>query len=394
MATPRKATEVPAEPEVIEGEPVDTKPPGNLEYLRTAVEQIKKQLRSELNGRIDAVAKSVDDLSAVLVETQSGAGQMLAEDDMSDMVEGRVADGLRAINERFDSLAAQVGDLSNRDHERAARLAAITVAPPAGQVAPVGGVPAILGALWNVMREVTYVPKSGTYDGGSSGTYKFRRFDDVAKELGEAFRRHGIFLRPEVVDDASERFEVVKEYRNGGKSVQNWTDTRLTVSYTLTSLVDGSEQVITVRGEGRDLSDKSTSKAMTMALKTALTQAFMLPTDAPDPDSERPGDEPARENDDDQERREYYSTRDAVPSTSPAGSTEASPTTSGADAPEDRPPDVRAADALRYARQATTQAAVLTILKRANAAGLMPIEVEGQSLQMHLLAIRRTLPES
>jgi hypothetical protein len=42
----------------------------------------------------------------------------------------------------------------------------------------------------------------------------------------------------------------------------------------------------TTPGEGFDFGDKATSKAMSVACRTALLQTLCLPTDEPDPDSE------------------------------------------------------------------------------------------------------------
>lgn len=417
MATARKAAEAPAEPEQrieVDGDAVaeGPKPPGNLEFLRTAMLQAKKQIRSELGTELTEIRKSVDDLAAVVTESQNGAGVTLEEDALSDRLDQLVDHklvamfGLDASEAGQKTLAAQLASLggvfTEVQAETNARLASLAAritdlasasgAPTQGPVDP--GAPAILGALWRVMEDVTYVPKGGTYEGGSSGNYKFRRFDDVAKELGEAFRRHGIFVKPSVMGSDTERFEVTKEYRNGGKSIQNWTDTRVRVKYTFVSLVDGSEQSVSVVGEGRDLSDKSTSKAMTMALKTVLTQAFMLPSDAPDPDSERPGDEAPQHHPADQgqayddepavreqERREDRETRAAATKSDDP------------DAPENQPPEVRAANALKYASQpGTTKDQWGAIIRKATENDLMMVKFEdGDTLQAKLMALRSTL---
>lgn len=464
MATARKPA-TPAEPEgtPIEGEVVEEtpKPPGALEYLRTAASQMKAQLRAELKGEVAEVKRALDDLGAVVTDLGSGQAEVQEEDALSDrldqLIDHKLGEmfGLNATADSQKTLAAQLASLTGvftevqtETNQRLARIEGVAeradkqslslagvnerleqlngnlaehqiatgkallevqevikgtqarvdqtftesweggpVAPAQGPVNP--GAPAILGALWRVMEDVTYVPKGGTYQGGSSGNYKFRRFDDVAKELGEAFRRHGIFLKPSVVGRHTERFEIAKEYSNGGKSVQNWTDTRVEVQYSFVSLVDGSEQVVSVLGEGRDLSDKSTAKAMTMALKTVLTQAFMLPTDAPDPDSERPGDEPepqdrtADEADEARRREEYYARQDGEPAAAPS-----------ADKPVD-PPEVRAANALKLAlKPGTTKSAWGSIIRKATEHDLMMIQFEdGETLQAKLMALRGTLAE-
>jgi hypothetical protein len=160
---------------------------------------------------------------------------------------------------------------------------------PAQDSAP-DGAPKILAAVAAVMQQVTYVPKAGQYDDGkrSGGTkYAFRRFEDTAAALGQAFRDHGVFVQSRVV--SRERSEDKKPYKEGSGYTM-WTSVWLTMEYTFTSLVDGTTLTVGSIGEGKDSSDKSSAKAMTMAMKSALTQAFMIATDDPDPDSERPGD--------------------------------------------------------------------------------------------------------
>lgn len=156
--------------------------------------------------------------------------------------------------------------------------------PEAATVQP----PAILAAIWKVMKQVTYVPKAGQYDGGKSGSYKFRKFEDTAAALGDAFRAHGVFVQSEVVSRVVA--EPDKKPYSSGSGYTAWSQVFLTVKYRFTSLEDGSVLEASAAGEGKDSSDKASSKAMTMAMKYALTQAFMIATEDPDPDSERPGD--------------------------------------------------------------------------------------------------------
>lgn len=149
--------------------------------------------------------------------------------------------------------------------------------------------PAILAAVAAVMKQVTYVPKAGQYDGGRSGSYSFRKFEDTAAALGQAFRDHLIFVQSEVVD--RQVGEPDKKPYNTGSGYTLWSSVFVTVRYTFTSLVDGSTLSVSAIGEGKDSSDKSSAKAMTMAMKSALTQGFMIATDDPDPDGSRPGDD-------------------------------------------------------------------------------------------------------
>lgn len=157
---------------------------------------------------------------------------------------------------------------------------------PAQDSAP-DGAPKILAAVAAVMQQVTYVPKAGQYDGGRSGSYSFRRFEDTAAALGQAFRDHGVFVQSRVI--SRERSEDKKPFKEGSGYTM-WTSVWVTMEYVFTSLEDGTKLAVGSIGEGKDSSDKASAKAMTMAMKSALTQAFMIATDDPDPDSERPGD--------------------------------------------------------------------------------------------------------
>jgi hypothetical protein len=149
--------------------------------------------------------------------------------------------------------------------------------------------PAILSAVAAVMKKVTYVPKAGQYDGGKSGSYSFRKFEDTAAALGAAFREHLIFVQSEVV--SREIAEPDRKPYSSGSGYTLWTQVYVTVRYRFTSLEDGSVLEASAIGEGKDSSDKASAKAMTMAMKSALTQAFMVATDDPDPDATRPGDD-------------------------------------------------------------------------------------------------------
>lgn len=139
-----------------------------------------------------------------------------------------------------------------------------------------GQIQAIHPAFWAIMRDVQGIGKHGQMRGGG-GDYKFRRYDDLKRELGAACRTHGVMLQSEILDVVNERIDARK------------TRVQVTVQYRFTSLMDGSELGFQSVGESIDTSDKASSKAMTMALKTALDQAFMLAAeDIEDPDASRP----------------------------------------------------------------------------------------------------------
>src|ERR1700754_1089854 len=124
------------------------------------------------------------------------------------------------------------------------------------------------------MQQVTFVPKAGQYDDGkrSGGTkYSFRKYEDTAAALGQAFRDHRVVVQSRVT--SREHIEDKKPYKEGSGYTM-WTQAFATMEYPFTSLVDGSTVTAGSIGEGKDSSDKASAKAMTMAMKSALTQAF------------------------------------------------------------------------------------------------------------------------
>jgi hypothetical protein len=141
------------------------------------------------------------------------------------------------------------------------------------------------------MAEVTYIRKGGQYSSGTGNKkteYAFRKYEDVAAALGMSFRKNKIFVESRTISSSHEMEQ--RPYASGsGYTV--WTSVFIEMAYTFISLVDGSTVTVSAFGEGKDNSDKATAKAMTTAMKAALTQGFMIATDDPDPDASRPGDD-------------------------------------------------------------------------------------------------------
>lgn len=166
------------------------------------------------------------------------------------------------IKERYGAVLALLDDDPGTVQRR---LSALSVPQPG----------AVFAAMWAVMRDVQGVGKHGTMD-RTAGGYQFRKYDDLKRELGAACRTHGVGLQSRIL-------HVVNEQRGTMTRVQ------VQVMYRFTSLADGSEMTFESVGESVDKYDKATGKAMTMALKTALDQAFMLAAeDIEDPDASRP----------------------------------------------------------------------------------------------------------
>ena len=128
-----------------------------------------------------------------------------------------------------------------------------------------------------IMAEVTHVGKDDRFDGGGV-RYAYRGVDRVVQALGPAMRKRGVIMLPTAAA-APEWIPTVTSKGAPSNVV------RVLVTYTLTAQ-DGTYVSLTVPGEAMDTGDKAVSKAMSVAWRTALIQAFFLPTGEPDPDSQ------------------------------------------------------------------------------------------------------------
>lgn len=143
-------------------------------------------------------------------------------------------------------------------------------------------VPAVYAAVMSVMNAVTGVPKRGEGP-ANQGRYAYRKLDDAVDVLGAAFREQALMVQSKVLK--TDYSEYQSEGRNG---IVTWNRCTLTIQYRFTSLADGSFLEFEAIGQGLDNSDKSSNKAMSGALKYALSQAFMLATGDADPDADSP----------------------------------------------------------------------------------------------------------
>lgn len=115
--------------------------------------------------------------------------------------------------------------------------------------------------------------------------YKFRGIDAVYNALNPVMSELGLFICPEILDHRREERETEKTINNQTvKSILKYSI--LTIKYTMYA-PDGSNISCVVVGEGMDSGDKASNKAMSVALKYAMFQLFMIPTEEMiDPDSE------------------------------------------------------------------------------------------------------------
>lgn len=128
----------------------------------------------------------------------------------------------------------------------------------------------ILASVGSVSKEKTSVGKF---------SFKYRSIDDVMNALHEAFADHGVFLIHDILDH--KMIELVNE-RGEKRGMHHMARYRFTFFAD-----DGSSIACEAMGECIENGDKGLGKTASYALKTALLQTFLIPTedDSKDPDS-------------------------------------------------------------------------------------------------------------
>lgn len=132
----------------------------------------------------------------------------------------------------------------------------------------------IYAAMVAVMGEVGVVGKDRK---NPQQGYSFRGIDDVAAHCQQALVKHGVVVMPRVL----ERERELVPTKSGG----SMASVRLLVEHTFYAK-DGSSVVAVTLGEAMDSGDKASNKAMSAALKYALTESLMIPTYEADRDTE------------------------------------------------------------------------------------------------------------
>lgn len=130
----------------------------------------------------------------------------------------------------------------------------------------------VYAAFTAAMNEIGAVGKDSRNEQG----WMFRGIDAVMNAVGPAFRKHGLFILPEVLDH-----NLVATPRGTKTPV---ISVIVKVRYSVVHS-DGSSFSGVVMGEGNDFSDKATAKSLSVALRTFLIQSLVLPTHDEDPDA-------------------------------------------------------------------------------------------------------------
>lgn len=145
-------------------------------------------------------------------------------------------------------------------------------------------IPLIYQALVSIMKETKAIAKTEKNQGQN---FMFRGIDNVMNGLHELFAKNGVIILDEVLDYEVKEKIIEKEYQ-GRKSTSIMYCTWARIKYHFVA-EDGSELTTINVGEAFDTGDKGMNKAMSAALKYALLQMFLIPTqEEKDPDSSTP----------------------------------------------------------------------------------------------------------
>lgn len=100
--------------------------------------------------------------------------------------------------------------------------------------------------------------------------YNFRGIDDMYNDLHKYFAAEGVFITSKILNS----FREERATKNGGVMIYTIIDFEFSFYAT-----DGSFVTTQQRGEASDSGDKSSNKSASAALKYALMQTLLIPTE-------------------------------------------------------------------------------------------------------------------
>lgn len=138
--------------------------------------------------------------------------------------------------------------------------------------------PTVFEAWSAVMHEVQSIEK-GEFNKAQG--FRFRGIDAVMDVVGPALRKHGVIVVPLVENQDAAQYETRGKDGKPGTMMVN----RVVRTTFIVYGPAGDRFTGVTYGEAADAGDKSVTKAQSVALRTFLLQALMVPTGDPDPDS-------------------------------------------------------------------------------------------------------------
>lgn len=132
-----------------------------------------------------------------------------------------------------------------------------------------------------VMADVQWIGKGRRTESGAR--YNYRGIDDILNVVGPALRRHGVVVMPVAAAPEWERVQV----GGGSGGPKTMLYCRVTMTY---AIIGPGGDLLPVQGvsvgESFDSGDKSTTKAMSVALRTFYVNALAIATNQPQNDPE------------------------------------------------------------------------------------------------------------
>lgn len=149
--------------------------------------------------------------------------------------------------------------------------------------------PQIFALIGKAMKEIGAVGKDSI---NQTQGFKYRGIDAVMNALNPVMSKYGLFITTEVLEQTREERSSVKSVWD--KDKKQYVEKTSTLIWSVLKIrftmyaPDGSNISSVIIGEGMDTGDKATNKALSIALKYAAFQIFMIPTEetAVDPDAE------------------------------------------------------------------------------------------------------------
>jgi len=129
--------------------------------------------------------------------------------------------------------------------------------------------PATGTVFQRVIAIIDELPAIGKTQRNTQQNFMFRGHDDVMNALNPLLAKHGVFVVPDVVE------RIVSERVTG--SNKTMYEVNLHVRFAFYG-AEGDSFTASGWGEGTDMGDKATSKAMTMAFKYVIAEVFALAT--------------------------------------------------------------------------------------------------------------------
>lgn len=139
---------------------------------------------------------------------------------------------------------------------------------PAG-VVYIGGPNDTRTVFERMVAIITELPAIGKDQRNTQQNFMFRGHDDVMNALNPLLAKHGVFIAPDVLQ------RITGERTTGGGKTMYEVNLHVRFRFYGAS---GDSFTASGWGEGTDMGDKSTSKAMTMAFKYVIAETFALAT--------------------------------------------------------------------------------------------------------------------